>query len=135
MIRQTIVAIILFAACDPEGAVNVTQKEGGGYTVGFENCTRPAQELPLKSLYVHIAGSDKQAPPWCSLVRNDTSKPPIIGSWRYGEVVPGYTMEGCAPLRHTTTYEVQAHIAVALANSTIHIGADGTPRRTKGRCK
>ncbi len=132
--KRIVLGALLLAACDPKAAVNVVQS-GVGYTVEFENCSRPAQVLPLKSLSIRIAGTDKDVSPWCTLTQGGTSSPAIVGSWKYGDATPGYVMEGCAPLRNDTTYEVQAQIAVALAHSVIRIGGNGELQRTKGGCK
>ena len=138
MVRNSLIGALLLCGfgCAPEASVNLTRGDTG-YTVVFKNCSHPKQVLPLKSLRIRVAGSDKEDPPWCDFGIADVHQieSDVTWSWRYGEAVPGYAMEGCAPLEPHTTYELHAMVANKTVSAVVRMDASGSPQRIRGGCQ
>lgn len=118
-------AACLFLAvlgCRHEAAAIIVSDSAPGPQIVFVNCEHPDTLLPLGRLEVKQTSGLAQAYE-CRL--EVTSNAGLVGGWRYGQAVPGYTLTGCPALRPGETYEVFATLQYMPTRARFRAEQDG----------
>jgi hypothetical protein len=134
--RILIVAAMLigcddFRAADPGVDIKVVH-ENGDYMFSFRTCRDQRIGVPWLNVTEGVTGGS-DAPAHCEISTRDASIKAISGSWKYGELPPGYEIKTCKPLKPGSTYEVQV-VGAGGGRRVFFVRPDGSVELREGTC-